>query len=77
MKHPPGVVPRFAKGPWEPWFAWYPVRLGTDLGRAIGGGPIKWAFLRRVRRRWAAGPTGIPGYVDYDELDVPAFVGSD
>jgi hypothetical protein len=39
---------------WQPWFAWYPVRLLT----------MEWAWLRTVRRR----PTiaGDWSYGDYD-----------
>jgi hypothetical protein len=77
MKRPIGDVPKFSEGPWQPWFAWYPVRLGRDLGRGVRGEPAKWAFLRWIWRRWAAGATGLAVYVDYAETPEITAAGLD
>jgi hypothetical protein len=77
MKRPIGDVPKFSEGPWQPWFAWYPVRLGRDLGRGVRGEPAKWAFLRWIWRRWAAGATGLAVYVDYADTPEITAAGLD
>lgn len=40
---------------WEPWFAWFPVRLLT----------MEWAWLRRVQRRPAIAGQWSYGAYDY------------
>ena len=77
MKRPTGDVPKFSEGPWQPWFAWYPVRLGRDLGRGVRGLPNKWMFLRWIWRRWAAGATGLAVYVDYTDTPEITATGLD
>ena len=36
-------------GKWRRWFAWYPVRLSTDLGLDAG----QWVWLEVVERKRA------------------------
>ena len=67
MRRPHGDVAQFANGPWHPWFAWRPVRLGRDLGHGVRGAAARWVFLRWIWRRWGTGALGLATYTDYSD----------
>jgi hypothetical protein len=49
MKRPSPAPPPWATGPWERWFAWYPVALGWRQRRGVAWGRMVW-------RRWVCNP---------------------
>lgn len=55
---PQHAVPPLAKGIWQDWFAWYPVRMDLGPPPARLRLPGDWVFLRSVHRRWARDEAG-------------------
>ena len=55
---PQHAIQPLARGPWQDWFAWYPVR--KDLGTPPQNLrlPGDWVFMRVVHRRWARDESG-------------------